>query len=855
MKTIERGSEWRKWDLHLHTASSYDYEYRGNDADQKLVDSLIAKNISVAAITDHFVIDESRIKSLREKTSEITFFPGVELRTDKGDTNIHVILIFSDKSDLRTLCENFNVFKRYKGKNPDNDEKVYWDYNDIVKFAKDNKALISIHAGRKSNGVDQRITNSLKHNQAVKEEFIQTVDIYEMGQIRDLDDYRKNVFHSLGITKPMIICSDNHDPSTYNSSLWIKADPSFEGLRQILYEPETRICIQENKPDEKLGYNIIDSIELNNEKTWNQTIYFNQNLNTIIGGRSTGKSSLLKILYKKIEDDRETDVYLNSELENDKVKVNWVTEGNSEIEYFCQGRMHDLAENQEELNKVVRSIIKNTDNGNEILSFESKQESKKTEIIEKTASLFALNNEIYSKNENIKEIGSSIAISEEINKIKKKIEDVSGQENSEEIIKAYTSLCEELNNCQNKLKNLEIIKETLNSLQNIPDFISKDIKIKIESIDEDQDFLVDLKKDFEDFAHQIKQQFDIFLEKKLSKILELINKYSKDSELLCSNENYKKGEELKNNNVIFNNLNKNLAEENRKLAQVLILEKERDLKEKQREELLNEITMIHSSMIDEGKAICLKLKCNADNLQIKASFSMLEKQLREFYEEKFNSRVQNNLKVDEFIKKYRESSENDFIKKFVENLLNKKYTLKGSNNEQNVASDFLSRCWFSINYDIVYQKDKFLEMSPGKQAFVILKMLLDFSKKTCPILIDQPEDSLDNRAIYTELVAYLRKKKIERQIILVTHNANIVVGADAEQVIVANQNGKDSPNTGDVKFEYMTGALENSKLKDNSIKNSILKQQGIREHVCEILEGGKDAFDIREKKYGFLKNL
>ena len=234
---------------------------------------------------------------------------------------------------------------------------------------------------------------------------------------------------------------------------------------------------------------------------------------------------------------------------------------------------------------------------------------------------------------------------------------------------------------------------------------------------------------------------------------------------------------------------------------------------------------------------------------------MLEKQLREFYEEKFNSRVQNNLKVDEFIKKYRESSENDFIKKFVENLLNKKYTLKGSNNEQNVASDFLSRCWFSINYDIVYQKDKFLEMSPGKQAFVILKMLLDFSKKTCPILIDQPEDSLDNRAIYTELVAYLRKKKIERQIILITHNANIVVGADAEQVIVANQNGKDSPNTGDVKFEYITGALENSKLKDTSIKNSILKKQGIREHVCEILEGGKDAFDIREKKYGFLKNL
>jgi len=81
-------------------------------------------------------------------------------------------------------------------------------------------------------------------------------------------------------------------------------------------------------------------------------------------------------------------------------------------------------------------------------------------------------------------------------------------------------------------------------------------------------------------------------------------------------------------------------------------------------------------------------------------------------------------------------------------------------------------------------------MSQGKQAFVILKLLLEFSKKECPILIDQPEDSLDNRAIYNELVKYIIDKKKERQIILVTHNSNVVVSADAEQIIVANQHGE-----------------------------------------------------------------
>jgi predicted ATPase len=53
--------------------------------------------------------------------------------------------------------------------------------------------------------------------------------------------------------------------------------------------------------------------------------------------------------------------------------------------------------------------------------------------------------------------------------------------------------------------------------------------------------------------------------------------------------------------------------------------------------------------------------------------------------------------------------------------------------------------WFSLSYELTYQNDSFNEMSDGKKAFVILKLLLDFSNKKCSILIDQPEDSLDNR--------------------------------------------------------------------------------------------------------------
>ena len=89
-----RGSEWNRWDLHVHTASSYDYKYKGNDADDLLCAALTRNGIKAVAITDHFTIDKQRIESLRAKAPDIVFFPGVELRTDTGANNLHVILIF-----------------------------------------------------------------------------------------------------------------------------------------------------------------------------------------------------------------------------------------------------------------------------------------------------------------------------------------------------------------------------------------------------------------------------------------------------------------------------------------------------------------------------------------------------------------------------------------------------------------------------------------------------------------------------------------------------------------------------------------------------------------------------------------
>ena len=82
---------------------------------------------------------------------------------------------------------------------------------------------------------------------------------------------------------------------------------------------------------------------------------------------------------------------------------------------------------------------------------------------------------------------------------------------------------------------------------------------------------------------------------------------------------------------------------------------------------------------------------------------------------------------------------------------------------------------------------------------------------------------------------------------MVSHNANLVVGADAEQVIVANRHGTDRKNDKNRMFDYLSGSLENTKAP--VIDSCILNTCGIREHTCKILEGGEEAFNKRIYKY------
>jgi len=139
-------------------------------------------------------------------------------------------------------------------------------------------------------------------------------------------------------------------------------------------------------------------------------------------------------------------------------------------------------------------------------------------------------------------------------------------------------------------------------------------------------------------------------------------------------------------------------------------------------------------------------------------------------------------------------------------------------------------------------------MTEGKQALFALTLLLNKESDTWPLLIDQPEDDLDSRSMYFSIVPYLKEQKKRRQVIMISHNANLVVGADSEQIIVANQHGDDRKNRNNQKFDYLSGSLEYTKERDKT-QEIVLLSCGIREHACDILDGGEAAFEKRKDKY------
>ena len=874
------GSQWNKWDLHIHSNAS-----DGNGTPQQIIQKAKEKGLSVIALTDHHTVKNIDEMKALGCENNITVISGIEFRTEYGAKSVHMIGLFPDGyNGIRLTQQALNelilvplnlseTIIKAKGKAEDSsltDEQAFKkgmflvqvNFKEAAELIHKYGGLVSVHAGNKANSIEEmkhegrgasNVKDVVDSLGPVKNELLNHyIDICELGSLQD-----KNAsFYISEFGKPAIVASDAHKIDEVGKLYtWIKADKTFEGLRQIVYEPELRAKIQESMPKNKSDYQVIESINIAGEDFGEQVIPFNQDLNVIIGGRSSGKSILLGCIAKlanykglvKLEN-ADYNKYIDSIIPNMELKWKDDTEGLShKVEYFPQSYINKLASVSKETIVLMEKILKGDEKRREIFELYNNNSSK---------NLFAITNEVenYFKllykfeeiQEEAKEIGDIRGVQNEIAKIENEISLVKNNSNiqiSEDDEQRYKELKKEREVLYQDIATLGSAQKQLIDLKNL--LLVREIKTELIGLPEDVKTSILLE--YDELVNDTQRRWEELVLNEENKIKASVADKKQRIVVIEADEKYVDGEKYYKENETIKQMSVRLSEERKKEERLTkIHTKQTEISEQilQSKEKIFQKQRVYFEL---GQQICGEIQLEKDELSIEPKLTYNQEKLQMFVDTYLNARNQLAKAIQEADITDNESLINVLTNAF-DGIVNGMAPLKGSKDKKQAIVELLSTNYYYLMYNVVYQGDTLSSMSEGKKAFVILRLLLDFDENKYPILIDQPEDDLDNRAIYNDLVTYIRNKKLERQIILVTHNPNITVATDAEEIIVANQHGVHTENQDGIKFEYRSGSIENSYKRDKT--KTVLLSQGIREHVCDLLEGGDIAFKKRESKYG-----
>lgn len=951
-----KGSEWRKWDLHVHTPASFHWngmkfsncnDEEKNELLEKMLKTINNCEVSVFTFVDYWTfegylmfnkyIDDNNLKLSK------TVFPGMELRIEAPvDYRLNVQVILSDsltkqelldfKSQLyissinrplskeaiinfaKTLDDSKAEHHGYVSPDKLNNDELFGLGCKTIEITRQSlkKAFNTIPSNMGFIMMPYDTSDGLEkldwaNHPSADNYFMQSTHIFETRKESNVDlflgnkndnnkDFIDNFQKTLG-NKPKPACcgTDAHKFSKYgqfpsDKITWIRANPSFEGLKQIIFEPETRVKISQIKPKNKSNYQVVDKVRFLDDSHDNRFpddwIELNSNLNVIIGGKSSGKSLLLYHIAKTIDSVQVIKKYNTTEIrgydfEDESefdFEVKWKDgridklsdekENIRSITYLPQMYINNLAEEDgdDDLNSLVLDILKQDDN------FKKEYNNKQEEIKElnkdinlSIVNFFELREDIEEQYKNFKKLGDKEAIKAEIENINSEIEILRESSNfSEEENEKYNQIKDEQGKVEKEINNLEKIINNLTKFKSDTNIAMNNFIEKIEN--SYQELLINfednenvLEKIYNELYNSFKNNVEKITKKSFKPILEYKNELKT---LKSKNEELKKDlkpylAKFKNQNQL-EKLQKNLNERKNELSNIIKEEKKINKNLDKEEKIKEEIISLYQERYESYKEIINYLKEENyvfENIELQASLKFKNDEFDNHFTDDINKKL-TNLNDYEFYENYIYNYDknnhlkniNDLFRKLL-NKDNNNIKLKKNSTKRNALTSLLED-YFYINYDLIQNGDPIFHMSPGKRGLVLLQLFLHLSNSKHPILIDQPEDNLDNRTIYKELNEFIKNKKIERQIIIVTHNANLVVSTDAESVIVANQDGQEiGRDNKEYKFEYITGALECT--FENKEKNGVLYKKGIKQHVCEILEGGKDAFKKREERYGF----
>lgn len=915
-----RGSEWRRWDLHIHTPQTKKNDQFIGSTPQEKWDKFYedvltyissedpTKKVAVLGITDYFSIDNYRkVISDGKLTDKFELIlPNIEMRitpvSSKAAMNIHFICnpniisqldvkLFSQltfkhsngqtfhavKDDFIKLGQLFDATLVNDAAYRKGIEQFVVDLTNLKQILDDDKDLrenVIVLVSNSSNDGASGIGNSSRPNAnsdltVVRDDICYFADILFCATESSIKYFlgegvltKEQIVQKYGRLKPCVHGCDAHKNSDIlapnnNRYCWIKADCTFEGLKQIIYEPKERVKICDSHPETKRDYNVIDKITISDERFSPAPIVFNPNLTCFIGGKSTGKSIILNNMARLIDCDQYKMKYSGKDFTIQNMKVYWkdgtISDGTNKknIVYIPQTYLNSLSDNQEEkteIDEIIQGIILQDEDIKK--AYEDFQHSlNETKI--------ALDKEIYDTvkahesfllySQQLTENGNAESITKEILKLQKERDRITKLLQIREEDIAKYDLCK---------KRLTALVNTLEAKQKDV-YIFSELSLIVRTSNEFDGLSVESQRKIDEFTGKYTDALNHDWSKERQKILADLNEDIEkiNSEINALKVEIEEKEQLLEKTEALKATNELLIEEEKKLKTAETLQAQVQTQKEVFEDLLR--TVIHKLAIFDSLHQKYASFVNEKAKSLDSSMTFLA--TAPFRLEAFDSKIRdlfNNKKLKAVYMFYEDADPAEISEDVLEKLIRPlfefdgKSLLKKSVTIEEALRGILSN-WYNIIYTIELDEDKIQTMSPGKKALVLLKLLINLADSDCPILIDQPEDDLDNRSIYYELVDFLRQKKYDRQIIIVTHNANIVLGSDSEEIIVANQKGANSPNE-IYRFEYRSGSIENNttlKNSDGSIKNGILNQKGIQGHICEILEGGKEAFKVRKDKY------
>lgn len=923
-----KGSRWYKCDLHVHSKTSNCFKDE-DSSPEEWIDKAIQENLDCIAVTDHnssFGIDTLKNAA---KDKEITIFPGVEITCDTS--KIHLLILFeTDKNSdyVRDFLVKTGIRSDDFGKDETNTDLNIFD---VIDIATEYEALVIPAHIDDYNGI-----NSISHQnllklfslskvngvQVVHQDFIQSNLTIKNNTslIENINDYYGNPTSPIGETliknwyntvqlaiknkcailtfsdNPQMLKSPKHGLwGIGNRYTYIKMGevPNLEGLRQALLLPDfrTKNCFQTQIKPKIMPDLWIKSINVSNTTITNNTvpliIEFNPQLNTIIGGRGSGKSSILRFLrgvfnktldiknleeilndhidfYKRVDNDNtgvltddseiiiefvrkntlykikssniydseNQDIYI--EMQNEDLTWIEVTDDSFidffEFDHFSQKQIYEIAQKPNALKERIDSAIPEIENlkteKNELIQsyFETSASLRVIdELIANKGKHETIINDINFNIEKMKKSGIS-EILEKQEKFSREKELLFGFKNS------ITIKIDELKTFAQafKLDSIDIASFSEDHKSDI----EKANSLIFEKIDH-------VRKEIEKSKLELDADFDMY--KQIMNTSKWLTDF-KENEKLLKDKEAKLAEEGIEDINIFKELLESKKQYERELESITSKIKNKEELEIKQDSLVKRIFEIRTEIFKLRDNFVKKILKNG-----KVKIKVNKFRNKHDFEYQFRSIIQRNNSsfqsdIDSIIEYCFSGNIEDSMRTFKIEIMK---ILKNTENNLELSARFnsllkglntqqIDEIMLLLPEDDIEVQYRLSDSSPfkplstasaGQKTTSILTFILSFGN--IPLILDQPEDDLDNKLVYELVVDRLLHTKEQRQIIIVTHNANVPVNGDAEYVI----------------------SMDSSSNFVNTLNSGSVDQHNIKNEICEVMEGGLKAFEMRSRRY------